>query len=157
MNCAAGYWASGQPSKVTVSQAIAKKCVPIGCKDAVPSAASSTLAITDHLDFLDDTENLEFDFGNGQDKLIEDHLWVNGSSAPVSVRHVYSKILIYPKTATTIWSGKEYLNTAAEPGMGPITGDYREFKIKERHNRLCLQYSTGDEQYYLLEFTGVIF
>jgi hypothetical protein len=125
----------------------------MGCKDAVPSAASSTSTIADHLDFLDDTENLEFDFSNGQDKLIEDHLWVKGSSDPVSVRHAYSKILIYPKTATTIWEGKEYVNTAAEPGMGPITGIGREFQIKERHNRLCLKYLDTTGEYYLLEFT----
>jgi hypothetical protein len=156
LNCKPGFWASGEPSKTTVSTATGQKCVPAGCKDAVSSAAS-VLTITDHLDFLEDTEFLEFDYSTANEKFIEDHLWVNGASAPVSVRHVYSKILIYPKTATTIWLGSEYLNTAAEPGMGPMTGVNRLFVIKERLNRLCLQYKSGGGQHYLLEFTGVIF
>jgi hypothetical protein len=157
LNCKPEFWASGEPSKTTVSTASGQKCVPAGCKDAV-SSAPSVLTIADHLDFLENSEYLEFDYSrNGQDKFIEDHLWVNGSSRPVSVRHVYSKILIYPKTATTIWFGSEYLNIVAEPGMGPMTGEYRPFVIKERLNRLCFQYKSGGGEQYLLEFTGVIF
>jgi hypothetical protein len=115
------------------------------------------LTVADHQDFLDGTEKLEFNYGEANDEFIEDHLLLNGTSPPVSVRHVYSKILIYPKTATTIWFGKEYLNTVAEPGVGPMTGVNRLFVIKERLNRLCLQYKSGSGEQYLLEFTGVIF
>jgi hypothetical protein len=156
LNCKTGFWAAGEPSKTTFSTAIGQKCVPAGCKDAVSSAAS-VLTIADHLDFLENTEYLEFEYSKANEEYIEDHLWKNGASEPVSVRHVYSKILIYPKTATTIWFGREYLNTRAEPGMGPMTGVNRLFVIKERLNRLCFQYKSGGGEHYLLEFKGVIF